>query len=187
MASYIIYIGSHTLDFVVLQGRLVDYEEGGMQGLRTDMPGFQPMTLSLVEAMPLHGAAAGIVPADYDHFVMCNETVDMIDECLAIAVKQVEVLKESRAHHVDARQNDIGLMVDSMRSRAQRRKDPSILIPFEKVLKYYSQIAEKALATRKRNLEAQAEEEEGAELKADAEPPLTEPAPLAAPAPIQRA
>lgn len=36
---------------------------------------------------------------------MCNETVAQIDERLAIAMKQVEVLRESRAHYIDARQN----------------------------------------------------------------------------------
>ena len=136
MASkFISYIGAHTLDMSSLQGKLVDVEEGGMQGFRADMPGFQPMALSFAEAMPLHGAAAGIPQDVYDHFVLCNQTVETIDELLAVANKQVEVLRESRAFYVDARQNDISLMVDAMRSRAQRRKDTSLLVPFENVIK----------------------------------------------------
>ncbi len=152
--QYIDYIGPHTLDMSSLQGKLVDVEEGGMQGFRTELHGFQPMALALAEAMPLHGAAVGISQDMYDHFVMCNQTIATIDALLAIAAKQVEVLKESRAFYVDARQNDIGLMVDAMRSRAQRRKDTSLLVPFEKVIKYHSQVGDKAAQTRKKNEQA---------------------------------
>src|SRR5262245_57101826 len=145
---FINYIGPHTLDLSALQGKLVDFEEGGLQGLRTDMPGFQSMALSLAEAMPLHGAAAGIPQDVYDHFVMCNKVVEGIDEALAIAQKQVEVLRESRAYYGDARQKHDGLMADAVRSRAQRRKDGSVLIQFEPLLKYNGQLGEKALRTR---------------------------------------
>jgi hypothetical protein len=179
-AKHIIYIGPHTLDLVPLQGKLIDYEEGGMIGLRTDMPGFQAMALSLAEAVPAHGAAAGIPQDVYDHFVMCNENVATIDERLAIAMKQVEVLKESRAFYIDARQNDIGLMVDAIRSRAQRRKDQALLIPFEPMVRYNGQIGEKALRTRKRNEQASAEAE--AEAQGDTEAPVTQPTQPAQPA-----
>jgi hypothetical protein len=45
--TVISYTGPHTLDLAALQGKLVDIEEGGMQGLRTDLPGFQSMALFL--------------------------------------------------------------------------------------------------------------------------------------------
>jgi hypothetical protein len=170
--TYVNYIGPHTLDLSTLQGKLVDIEEGGMQGLRTEHPGFQPMVLSLAEAMPSHGAAAGIPQDIYDHFVECNGLIAAIDERLIIAEKQVEVLRESRAFYVDARQNDLSLMVDAMRSRAQRRKDSSLLVPFEPVIKYIGQIAEKAALTRKKNGQA----------KAEPPPPPAPPSPPAPPA-----
>ena len=91
--TYINYIGPHTLDLAPLQCNIVDIEEGGMQGLRTDKPGFQPMSLSIAEAMPLHGAAAGISQDVHHHIMMCNETVAAIVERLAVADKQVEVLR----------------------------------------------------------------------------------------------
>ncbi len=64
----------------------------------------------------------------------------------------MEVLEASLAYYVDARNNDISLMVDAMRSRAQRRKNPSLL-----------------LRTRRKNAEA-------AEAEAD-EASASEPAP----------
>ena len=152
--KHIDYIGPHTLDMAALQGKLVDVEEGGTQGFRPELPGFQVMSLALAEAMPLHGATAGISQDVYDHFVQCTQTVATIDGLLAIAAKQVEVLRESRAFYVDARQNDIGLMVDAMRSRAQRRKDTSLLVPFEKLIKYHGQVGDKAAQTRKKNEQA---------------------------------
>lgn len=186
--KHITFMGPFTLDLTTLQNKLVDVEEGGLQGFRTDMPGFQAMSLSLAESMPLHGAAAGIPQDIHDHFVMCNQTVDAIDERLAVAAKQLEVLRESRAFYVDARQNDISLMVDAMRSRAQRRKDTSPLVPFEQVIKYAGQIGEKAAQTRKKNEQAKAEAE--AQSQPPAPPgapnpaaPPDAPAPPAPPAP----
>jgi hypothetical protein len=183
--NYVDYTGPHTLDLGPLQGKLVDLEQGAMQGLRTDQPGFKPMALSLVEAMPSSGAAAGIQQDVYEHFVMCNDTVDKIDERLAISAKQAEVLRESRAFYVDARQNDIGLMVDSMRSRAQRRKNPSLIVPFEQVVKYNAQIGDKAVQTRKKNEQAKADPQAAAspDPPAAASPAPPAPPPAAPPAP----
>jgi hypothetical protein len=178
--NHVNYVGPHTFDMATLQGKLVDLEEGGMQGLRTEQAGFQPMNLSLAEAMPAHGAAAGIPQDVYDHYVECNTTIAAIDERLVLAEKQVEILRESRAYHVDARQNDISLMVDAMRSRAQRRKDPSLLIPFEPVIKYNGQAAEKAALTRKKNEQAKAN---AASPPAPPDPPALPPAPPAPSAP----
>lgn len=150
-AASVIYKGPLALTLNPLEGKLLDLEQGGRMGLRSDLPGFVEVRLELTQSYPTAGADAGIPQDVYDHFVMCNETIDTIDENLIIARKQVEVLEESRAFYVDARQNDIGLMVDSMKSRAQRRKDPSILAPFEKTIAYNGQTGFKAAKTRRQN------------------------------------
>ena len=177
-----IYTGPHMLDCSILQGRLMDIVAGGMRGLRTDMEGFTFVVLELAQGVPAAGAAAGVPQDVYDHFVMCNETVVAIDERLAIARKQVEVLEESRAFYIDARQNDISMMVDSMKSRAQRRKDRTVLLPFERTLEYARQLAMKALKTRRQNAE-QAEAEGDAPASTDAPAPSPSPAPPPAPSP----
>jgi hypothetical protein len=130
------YTGPHELNLTSLQGRLIDIEAGGMRGLRTDMEGFSFVVLELTTSVPVAGAAAGIPQDVYDHFLMCNQTVDEVEERLAIARKQVEVLEESRAYYIHSRQNDIRLMVDAMRSRAHRRQDNTVLLPFERTLEY---------------------------------------------------
>lgn len=170
-STYIIYAGPHDIDLSPLKGKLVDIEGGGMQGLRPDLDGFPSVVLALADAMPQSGAAAGIPQEVYDHFVTCNETIASIDDQLTTAAKLIEVLRESRAFYVDARQNDISLMADAMKSRAQRRKDASILVPFEAVLKYSRQIGDKAFQTRKKNAQAKAAGEpaqSGEPAKADA-------------------
>jgi hypothetical protein len=179
-----IYTGPHALDLTSLQGKLVDIEAGGMRGLRLDMDGFSFVVLELAHSVPVAGAAAGIPQDVYDHFVECNQIVDGIDERLAVARKQVEVLEESRAYYIDARQNDISLMVDAMKSRAQRRKDSSVLLAFEQTLRYARQIADKAVRTRRQNAEAEAEAPapEAPAPEAPAEPDLPPP-PNAPPAP----
>ncbi|HZF51188.1 MAG TPA: hypothetical protein VE093_21160 [Polyangiaceae bacterium] len=149
--SYSLYTGPLTNDLTPLNGKLFDFTAGSMRGLRPDLPHFATVTLELAQSYPTAGENAGIPQDVYDHFVMCNATVEIIDEKIAIARKQLEVLEESRAFYVDARQNDIALMVDAMRSRARRRKDSSILSPFETVIAYNGQIGDKATKTRKKN------------------------------------
>ena len=166
---YVIYTADHSLDLSPFKGKLVDLEPGGRRGLRTALANFPLVILELQQSYPTAGKAAGIPEDVYDHFVMCGSLVDSIDEKLAIARKQVEVLEESRAFYIDAQQNDVAIMVDSMKSRAHRRKDPSLLAPFEITIAYQSQVGDKAAKTRKQNA-AQAEQEAEQEAASDTEP-----------------
>ena len=175
--SYTLYIGSLTNDLTPLKDKLFDLEAGSMRGLRFDLPHFADVTLELAQSYPTAGENAGIPQDVYDHFVTCNAIVDIIDEKLVIARKQLEVLEESRAFYVDARQNDIALMVDAMRSRAQRRKDSSILSPFERTIAYNGQIGDKAAKTRKQNA-AKAQEQNQAGAGAKKEEQEVSPAPV---------
>ena len=174
MSEKKVYQGAHELNLLPLQGHL--YELDSCRGLRPDQERFLECKLELAQSVPVAGAAAGIPQDVYDHFVTCNDRIDLINQNLAIARRQVEVLEASLAYYVDARNNDISLMVDAMRSRAQRRKEPSLLLPFKETLRYASQAAEKALRTRRKNAEAaEAEAEE-----AEAEAPESAPAPAPA-------
>ena len=118
-------------------------------------------------------AGSGAVPEDvYAHFSMGLKTIQRIDDRQAIVEKQAEVLRESRAFHVDACQNDISLMTDAMRSRAKRRKDDASALPFERTIEYSVQIGAKSAKTRKRKSgkdtvevpEAALDHEQGAEI-----------------------
>jgi hypothetical protein len=148
--AYITYKGSHTLDLTDLEGQLVDISEGDRRGMRTELEDFGDALSELTGSNEANRAAAGFHPNVFEHFTMCGERLARIDVKLAMARKQLEVLIESRAYYVDARQNDISLLVDAMRSHAQRRRDRTILIPFEKTLRYASQIGDKGAKTKRR-------------------------------------
>lgn len=167
--KYRTYDGPHSLLLAPLQGRLVDMDD--CRGLRPDQEGITEVRVELEHALPVSGAAVGVPDDVHDHFVMCNETIDMIDQQLGVARKLVEVLEESRAFYVDARNNDISLIVDALQSRAQRRKEPALLLPFERTLRYPSQAAQKGVRTRRRNAEEAAAAEEEDKNNTQATPP----------------
>ena len=65
--------------------------------------------------------------------------------------KALEVVRESKAKRIHDRENTISQIVDAVKSTAQRTGSKEILAPFEKTLRYNSQIAEKAAQTRRKN------------------------------------
>jgi hypothetical protein len=173
------YDASHEISFAALLGRLVILST--CSGLRTDQPGLFGATTELADATQAARDAAGIPQGVYDHFLLSNQTVTTIDQYIETVARMAEVLRQSRAWHVDARNNDISLMVDAMRSLALRRRDDSAMVQFQKTLAYHSQIGEKAAQTRKKNAEAAAEDTEAeAEEAGDTTAPAPAPAPVPA-------
>ena len=147
---HVTYEGSHSLDLTELEGDLVDLKEGGRQGMRTQLEGFQEARDELEHSAEAHREAGGIPKELFEHFLWSTERLERIDEKLALALKQVEVLVESRAYYVDLQQSDIALMVDALRSRALRRRERSLLVPFDKTLRYNGQIGTKGALTKRR-------------------------------------
>jgi hypothetical protein len=144
------YEGQHTLDLTDLQGRLLDLSAAGRRGLRTQLEGFADAQAELTVSAEGDRSAAGISPEVFAHFLLCTDLLARIEEGLAIAAKLAEVLRESRAWYIDAQLNDIALMVDTMRSTAKRRRDRSILNPFERTLRYHGQVGHKGAQTKQR-------------------------------------
>ena len=147
---HVTYEGTHLLDLTELEGDLVDLKGGSRQGMRTQLEGFKDARLELEQSMEVSREAAGIPPDVFAHFLKCGDRLTRIDEKLAVAMKQVEVLTESRAYYVHGQQTDLALMVDAMRSRAQRKQDRSCLTPFEKTLGYHGQVGKKGALTKRR-------------------------------------
>ena len=147
---HITYEGTHLLDLTELEGDLVDLQAGSRQGMRTQLDGFKDARLELEQSEELNREAAGIPPDVFAHFLKCSDRLTRIDQKLVVAMKQVEVLTESRAYYVHGQQTDLGLMVDAMRSRAQRKQDRSCLVPFEETLRYHGQVGKKGALTKRR-------------------------------------
>ena len=147
---HITYEGPHSLDLTELEDDLVDLKNGSRQGMRTQRDGFPEARMELQQSVEANREAAGIPPDVFAHFLHCGDRLTHIDKKLALAMKQVEVLTESRAYYIHAEQTDLGLMVDAMRSRAQRKQDRSCLTSFEKTLRYHGQVGKKGALTKRR-------------------------------------
>jgi hypothetical protein len=152
------YKGSLTVDLTSIAAILVDLAPGAAQYLRKEQPGFAEAVVEIKESVPVHGPEAGI-PADvYTQFVECNENIAKIDESRSVVAKMLEILDETRALFDHERQMHLSLMVDTVKSTARRRKRPAIMAPFEKTMRYFSQVADKAVRTRRLRALATAEE-----------------------------
>lgn len=62
-------------------------------------------------------------------------------------------MNETEADLENAREGDIALVTKAVQTAAQHI-DPSVVASFESTLRYYSQNAVKAVATRRKNAEA---------------------------------
>lgn len=153
------YKGPLAVDITSLGDSLCDLNPGAMQRLRSEKEGIDGVFSELAQSIPKLGAAAGISPDVYAGLLASHDKVLKIRDARAVVAKIAEVLEESEAQHEHNRENEISLIVDAIKSTA-RRKDESILAPFEKTLKYNSQSAEKAVKTRRRN-QAEAEGQSG--------------------------
>lgn len=146
------YTGPLTIDVTVLGPKLIDLPPGGKQNLLTEKEGIDDVVNELNSAVP---SAAAAVPADaYKVFVETTDDIAKIRAVRAIVDKLAEVLDETEAKKVHERETAVGLIVDAVSSNARRKRDPSLLAPFEKTLAYKAQTADKAAKTRKRNAEA---------------------------------
>lgn len=100
--------------------------------------------------------AKAIIPADvYAHFSVCTDNIAKIRAVRAIFDKLADVLEQSEAYYEHEREANISMMAAAVRSAA-RLKDDSIRALFKETLKYNTQIASKALKTRRKNAKVDA-------------------------------
>src|SRR5262245_34343557 len=123
--AYVLFVGVHVCDCGELDGKLIDLAPAQRRRLLSEKEGFETMFRSLGLIAPEVRAAAGIPDHVYEELLTAHENIALIDQKYSTAKKLTEVLGESRAFYVHARESQIGLMVDTIRSRAKRRKDRS--------------------------------------------------------------
>jgi hypothetical protein len=151
------YTGPLIIDLSDLKDDLVDLAHGSMKGFRTEGEGIDKVITELAQAMPAHGDAAEISTVVYQRFVNRNDRITLLRDRETTLAKALEVCRETRAKQENDREDDIGIMAKSVQDAARRAKNPGITAPFEQTIKYNARIAEKALATRRKNEEAKAE------------------------------
>jgi hypothetical protein len=144
-----------------VRNELIDLPEGAMKGLRAKQAGIEGVMSELLTSIPAHGEEAGISTRVYGRVVEATGTIEVLSDHEQALEKALEVVRETRKKREHDRENDISIIVDSVKSTAQRTGDKALLAAFEKTIKYNNQIAEKAAQTRRKNAETPAEGDSG--------------------------
>jgi hypothetical protein len=147
------YAGPLEVSLVDVKDHLIDLPKNATQRLRTEQDGMEDVIKELAQSMPIHGEDAGIAPKVYQSFVDDTAVIEKLSTKEDELEKALEGVRESKAKKVHNRENTISQMSDSVRSTAHRTGNNDILGPYENMLRYNSQIAEKAAQTRRKNAE----------------------------------
>lgn len=154
------YTGPLVVDATALKDHLVDYAPGALVGLKHEKPGFNDVLGELQRAKNGALAAAGIAVDVVTRIESRTTTLAEIRTQKEAARKLYEVLGETETDLENAREGDIALIARAVQAAAQHL-DAGTAAHFEATLKYYSQIADKAAATRRKNAKEKEEEDNG--------------------------
>ncbi len=151
------YTGQLTSDLSDVKSILVDIPPGGLKGARGEQEGIIGVLGELAHAIPTYGDDAEIHAALYTRVVEATTNIDKLRAKELLLEKQLEVVRETRTQWVNNREDDIANIGAKAEDTALRQKKPELLAHFEKTIQYRSQIADKGLATRKKNQESPSE------------------------------
>lgn len=151
------YTGTLKLDVTPQKDIIFDLPQGVLPQLKGEKEGFPEANDELNTSLPTHAATLGLSDGMLTRINTATANIKDLRAALVDAEKLVEVLRESIALQENDREADIATVVDAVR-KTGRRIGGAIEASFEKTIKYHSQIAAKAAATRKKNAAAQAEE-----------------------------
>ncbi len=147
------YNGSLVVDVTALKDDLVDLPPRAMVGLKREKENFTAALNELVQAKSGKLDTIGVANAVVERIETRTTKLPAIRVQRDIAAKLVEVLDETEAHLEDAREGDMAIVAKAAQTTAQH-VDAGALASFEATLSYYSQNADKAVATRRRNAKA---------------------------------
>jgi hypothetical protein len=166
------YTGALTVDLSNVASKLIDLAPGAMKGIRGEQEGIDNVKKELAESMSAHAEAADIPAHVYQRFLERTALLEQLREKERELRKLVEILEETRAKTENDREDDISIIAKAAQSAADRRKDPGVAAPFEATIRYNSQIADKALQTRRKNAEAKAEKAKSSAVEGELKPPV---------------
>jgi hypothetical protein len=151
------YTGDLVIDLTDVKEALVDLPPKALQGARAEKEGLAGVLGELAVAIPNHGNDAEIHPAVYQRILADTTLIAKLRGYEATLEKLLEVCRETRGMKENNREDDISAIADKVEEKADRGKKPGLRAPFEKTLRYRSQLADKAADTRKKNEQAKAE------------------------------
>lgn len=149
--------GPFTVSLENVQGELIDLPDGAFKRLRSVKPGIVAVLEELARSVPARGEEAGVSPRVYARIVEGTAAIEALSEHELTLEKLLEVVRESRKKREHDREHDIGIIVDTVRTTAQRTGDTALVAAFEQTIAYHGQIAAKAAQTRRKNAETPGE------------------------------
>lgn len=144
------YTGALVVDATALKDNLVDLAPDALVGLKHEKPGIAGVLEELDRAKSGALAAAGIALDVVTRIETRTARLADVRAQMSNARKLFEVLTETEADLENAREGDIAIVARGAQT-AKQHLDAGTAAHFEATLKYYSQIADKAVATRKKN------------------------------------
>ena len=148
------YEGSILIDLSPIKDQLIDLAPGATKGMRAEQEGMPDVIKEMGDSTKEQREKANIPEHVYQRFLTQTADLATLREYEAKLAKALEVVTETRAKKENDREDDVGILAKAVRETASRLKNPAVAAPFEKTIKYNSQIAIKAVATRKKNAEA---------------------------------
>jgi hypothetical protein len=165
------YTGPSIVDMSDVKDDLYDLAPGARTGMRAEQEGMPGVVEELSHVTAEQRKAANIPEHVYQEFVDHTAKVEKLRKHEATLEKALEVCTETRAIKENDREDCVSTMAKAAREAASRKKTPAIAAPFEKLIKYHSQIADKAVQTRKKNAEAKAAAEQAPARPGEPAPP----------------
>jgi predicted house-cleaning noncanonical NTP pyrophosphatase (MazG superfamily) len=144
--------GKLTISVEDVKDLLHDLPPQARRKLKREKPGFGSVLDELRTGLPKHGKTLGLSPDLLQKIEEETANIAKLEAARSDLAKLLEVVEESIALQEDEREQDITAVAEAAKKAAQR-KDPSVAAPFEKTMKYHSQVADKAVATRRKNAE----------------------------------
>lgn len=144
------YTGQLSCDLTNVKNELVDLAPGALVGVQVEQNGIAAVLAELARVMPLHGEEAEVRAAVYDRVVDATVTLDKLSNHEIVLEKMLEVVRETRGLVMNNREHDLRVIAARVLDTATRQDKPDLLAMFEKTIKYRSQIAQKAVATRRK-------------------------------------
>jgi hypothetical protein len=163
------YNGPLVVDVTALKDDIVDLPPRAMVGLKREKLHFNAALNELVQAKAGALDKIGIANTSVDRIEARTSKLAAIRTQRDIAAKLVEVLDETEAYLEDAREGDIAVVAKAIQASG-KHIDAGVLASFEATLSYYSQNAEKAVATRRRNAKAKDQDDDPAPTGGGTEP-----------------
>jgi hypothetical protein len=147
--------GKLLLDLTAHKDVLQELPRGAKKRLKRTQKGYDEVENELSTALPQHAEALGLAGSVLQSIQDCSVTINDLKQIKKDLAKANEVVDQTIALYEDQREAKVAMVAETVTS-ASDRLDPSVAGAFTKTVKYRSQIADKAVATRRKNAEAKA-------------------------------